>query len=295
MTGGLVVPVKTNSNPKYTESGVRCYHFDKIHQGVNSPDALSNNMHEIIIHEKCISTRPGTPDSTTLLSGMELFGAPGEFTEFCNDDRTPIVTVGKNADTMNLPGKRYEGQRNIITRACVDRTVLVPANKFSSFPYEEWDGTLRVVKSNGTEIASTNGSWEVLDAIRYFNPASPNLISYISDLCYEKTADGRMTHGGACDQMTNYGKVTGITWDDRRSAFQGRERGQYMSYHRIQNAGGAEVWYTDPFGRNAQTTPFAGSIRQVVSPVNLPDIQNADPRIVQREHDSGGGTVHAPN
>lgn len=292
MTGGLIVPYK-NGESNWTDSGISCYHFDKIHQGVSSADALSNNMHEIIIHEKCTSKRPGTPNSTTLLSGMMTFGAPGEFTEFCNDKRTTIVSVGKNAETMNLPGTRGDGTRNIITRACAERTILVPDGKFSSFPYEEWDGTLRVVKPNGTEVAANNGSWEVLDAIRYYNPNSPTMISYVSDLCYENK-NGLKFRGNPCDAMTNYGTTTGITWDDRRSFFHGLSRGQYINYHRINNAGGSEVWYTDPFGRNASTTPFPGSIKQIVSPVSLTQFPS-DPRIVQRENDSGSGTVHAPN
>ncbi len=293
MTGGLIVPYKTANNT-WDNSGVSCYHFDKIHQGVSSPDALSNNMHEIIIHEKCTSTRQGTPDSTTLLSGMMTFGAPGEFTQFCNDNRTDVIQVGKNADTMNLPGTRGDGTRNIITRGCIERTVLVKEGQWSSFPYEEWDGTLRVVKANGTEIAASNGSWEVLDAIRYYNPASPTMISYTADTCYETLPDGRRTRGGTCDAMTNYGAIKGITWDDRRSAYQGRVRGQYVNYHRINNAGGPTVWYTDPFGRNASPNYFPGSIKQVVSSVNLPQF-SSDPRIVQRENDDGNGTVHAPN
>jgi hypothetical protein len=67
----------------------------------------------------------------------------------------------------------------------------------------------------------------------------------------------------------------------------------------LNNSGGSEFVYTDPFGRNAQATPFPGSTKQEISAKNLnygtifgfP----IDPRVNDRYHNDGGGTVHAPN
>jgi len=296
MTGGLVVPVKNASgSPKWNQSGVRCYHFHKIHQGVSTPDALVNNLHEAIMHTKCFSSRSDFPTSTTLLSGMIPYGAAGEFTRFCGQDRTQIVTIGKTSTNQNWPGSRSDGMRNIGTADCVRTSVLVPEGQWSSFPYEIWAGGLRVTSSNGSLIAQNiGGSWEVLDAIRYYDPASANKISYAMDYCF-MTDGNRKVRGGPCEWATNYGSIRNITWDDPRSAFRGLNRGQYAMPHKINNSGGSEYWYTDSLGRNASRTPFAGSIRQMVSTVNADVKFSTDPRIVGRWHDSGNSTVHAPN
>jgi hypothetical protein len=188
-----------------------------------------------------------------------------------------------------------EARRNILTRACVERKVLVPDGQFSAFPYEDWDGTLKIRTASGKNIAELSGAWEVLDAIRYYNPASTNLISFFSDLCYEVTPTGNRARGGACDQMTDYGNIKGITYDSPASGFRGVHRGLYVNQYTIDNAGGSQYYYTDSFGNNAQTTPFKGSVRQFVSSVKAPLIPKGNRRIIQRWHDDGGNTVHWPN
>ena len=79
------------------------------------------------------------------------------------------------------------------------------------------------------------------------------------DLCYDTSllSVGRKYRGGPCDWATNYGQITGITWDDPRSAFRGVHRG--MNYSTL--IGGLSI----------------------------------DPRVTDREHDDGQGSVHAPN
>ncbi len=295
VTGGVVVPVKNNTLSKWSQSGIRCYHFHKVHQGVSTPDAFTNNLHEVIIHTKCSSTRQDFPASTTLFTGMIPFGAPGEFTRFCGDDRNQIIVTGKTDANANWPGTRGSGMRNIGDRSCVEQTVLVPEGQWSSFPYEIWTGSFVVRTNTGREIASMTGpGWEVLDAIRYYDPNATNRISYAMDYCYQ-TNGTRRARGGSCMLATNYGLITGITWDDPRSAFRGLSRGQYIVPHQIANGNGSTYWYTDAFGGNAQTTPFPGSIRQIISPVNARITFDMDPRIVLREHSDGNRSVHGPN
>ncbi len=294
MTGGVVVPQKsTASGRKWDETGIRCYHFQKVHQGVNSPDAFSNNLHELLIYTNCVSTRASFPSSKALLTTMIPFGAPQEFTRFCGADRNQIISV-PNANLTNFPGTRQDGFRNIVTRDCVESSMLVPAGQFSSFPYEIWSAGIRIRTANNTVLASNGGAWEVLDAIRYYNPTATNKISYLADVCYETQGD-RKARGGTCDVMTNYGAITGITWNDPRSRFRGVQRGQYVNPHILNNAGGATVWYTDPFGGNATTTPFPGATKQMLSSVKTTTDFSIDPRIILRTHDTGSNTVHAPN
>jgi hypothetical protein len=59
-----------------------------------------------------------------------------------------------------------------------------------------------------------------------------------------------------------------IDYDDTRSGFNGSRRQVDINDNVISNGGGPTVWYSDPFGRNARTTPFPGSIRQFIASVN---------------------------
>jgi len=41
------------------------------------------------------------------------------------------------------------------------------------------------------------------------------------DMCYTTESNGDQARGGACAESTGSGVVTGITWDDPRSPFNG--------------------------------------------------------------------------
>ena len=74
--------------------GVTCDHLTVVHQGSHSPDALSNNVHELLYAVRC-------DDGTELIADMiSRFGDAGEYTRSCE----PAVTV---ATTDNgYPGGR---------------------------------------------------------------------------------------------------------------------------------------------------------------------------------------------
>lgn len=315
-TGGFVIPRdpteeerRLKPDTKWYASGVRCYFFDKFHQGVNSQDAFSNNIHELLFHSKCTSTRSDYQANEQILTGMIAFGIPGQFTRFPTEQeekegvqRTdPVLYVKAVSDANNskFPSDP-DATRIIPNRSLIETTVLLPPpetnnNRFSGFPYEIWAGQLEIRKPDGTKITGMGGSWEVLGSIRYFYPGKPNNMGYLADVCYEVIGN-RRTRGGTCDDMTNYGKILGITWKDTRSGFKGIHRGQYMEVPReINNAGGSQYYYTDAFGKNASTAPFKGSVRQMISTVNTRVNFASQPRIIQRYHDEGEGTVHAPN
>lgn len=298
MMGGVVVPVNNpTGSPKFLASGIRCYYFDKIHQGVHSPDALTNNLHELIRHTKCISTRSDYPNHTSIVSGMIAFGSPGEFTEFCSDARNSIIRLGTNETNAMYPHGADTSRRNILTRSCVERTILVPSGSFSAISYEDWIGQFQIRDNKGKMLFDAGeGQWEVLDSIRYYNPNATNKIGYMADLCYE-TLGGRRARGGVCDEMTEYGKRKDIAWNNPFSGFRGVHRGQYLKPPTIRNSGGKQYLFTDSFGGHASEQPFVGSIRQRVDTVNADasKLFSLNNRIVQRMHDDGESTVHAPN
>jgi hypothetical protein len=54
------------------------------------------------------------------------------------------------------------------------------------------------------------------------------------------------------------------------------------------------VWYTDPYGRKARTTPFPGSIKQWIAKIDNGGREGQGP-VIGRERNYGGTGVHAPN
>lgn len=302
------------------DTGVRCFYLAKVHQGVSTADAFTNNLHEVFYFAECHSAKGKAYDQQISLAEMVPFGRPGEFSSFeplcgqsARGDRARKVVLGQNDVNRYYPSG--PGVREIITRECVERGFLVPEGRYSGNFYEAWPATLRVVTKGGLEVAGRiNLLFDVEDAARYYYPdavkaergyvnaAAGANRGFSMDLCYDTSLlrEGRRARGGACDTATKYGAVAGIGWDDPRSAFRGVHRGMYFTPATLNNAGGSSTWYTDPFGGSAQTKPFEGSIRQLVTKATLNYSTlikglPLDPRVVDRVHDDGGGRVHAPN
>jgi hypothetical protein len=87
----------------------------------------------------------------------------------------------------------------------------------------------------------------------------------------------------------------GVTaFDDPRSPFDGTRRDVYLSGTTVANAGGDGLYWTDPYGGNASTTPFPGGVCQLVSRTQN-DGATATVQVFGRNksHDAEG--VHAPN
>ena len=58
--------------------GVTCDYLVRVHQGSHSPDALSNNVHELLYASRC-------SDGTEIISNIvSRFGAPGAYTRGCD-------------------------------------------------------------------------------------------------------------------------------------------------------------------------------------------------------------------
>ncbi len=293
---------------KYT--GVRCYYLAKPHQGVSSADAFTNNVHEVFYFANCWADNSSYNQKISV-AVMMPFGKPGGFNKFMplcgierREDPQDFVNIGTNA--MNANYLSGPGNREIVSRDCVERGILVPQGQFSGNFYEAWPASLQITRSNGTSIASgINLLFDVEDANRYYDPSKPNNLGYTMDLCYEEISGGRRVRGGACEWATNYNTGPSvptsqrIAWNSPRSGFKGIHRGMYFMPAVISNAGGPEYWYSDPYGRNASATPFPGSIKQQISSKNLNYStlinDSIDPRVNDRIHDDGNGSVYAPN
>jgi hypothetical protein len=315
MTDGVHIQ---RNNP-WADTGVRCRFLAKVHQGVSSPDAFVNNLHEVQYFASCTHSNSAFNQKINLVKMMG-FNKPGGFTKFMpmcgiqrRDDPQDFVWLGTTAmNSMYPPGP---GDREIITRDCIETGFLVPSGSWSGNLYEAWSAPLQLFDASGRAIASgINLLFDVEDANRYFypenlkalrgynNPNAGTNLGFTMDLCYDTTlaSQGRIARGGPCEWATDYGRNKNITWDDPRSAFRGLHRGMYFAPAVLDNAGGPSTWYTDPFGNQGSPTWFPGSIKQYLTSAKmnystLIGGQPFDPRVVDRTHDDGAGTVHAPN
>jgi hypothetical protein len=302
------------------DTGVRCFYLTKVHQGVSTPDAFTNNVHEVFYFASCWHPQRTELAQRLSIATLVAFGRPGGFTSFqplgqpdgCSMRRNQaqdFTFVGLNDVNTHYP--TGPGDREIIHRECVEAGFLVRGEQFSGNFYEAWPAELRIEgrRSDRPIVSGVNLLFDVEDASRYFYPEGLKQargytkelgtnLGRSMDLCYEKLGE-RQARGGACGLVTESGRITDITWDDPRSAFRGVHRGHYFKPGILDNLGGSEIVYTDPFGRRASRKPFPGAIRQFVSArrLNYSSLIGVpiDPRVADRRHDDGGRTVHAPN
>ncbi len=309
-TGGVWVG-KLGDGRMAKDTGVRCYYLAKPHQGTSTADAFVNNIHEVFYFADCRHSNTAYNQKVSV-AVLQPFGKAGGFTKFmplCGVERRAsdqdFVNIGLTDSNRNYPSGA--GNREIISRDCIEKGFLVPSGQYSGNMYEAWPASLSINRSNGTSLLSgINLLFDVEDANRYYNPTKPNNLAYSMDLCYEEIAGGRRARGGACEWATNYNSGPNvpasqrIAWNNPRSGFRGIHRGMYFMPAVVSNAGGSEIWYSDPLGGNAQTTPFTGSIKQQMPAKNinystLIGGDNIDPRVNDRVHDDGNGSVYAPN
>lgn len=275
-------------NTQKVETGVNCDYFVKVHQGVHSKDAFNNNLHEVLYAASC------NDGQEIRLSTMQKFGKVGQFTRLCDPigDRKTVINTG--FDNTNAAYPSGTGDRQLQDRDCTYNHFLVPTGKFSPNSYEAWPTDIALTKPGGQVLLSgINLLFDVLDPIRYFDPARQNRVAYFAELCYEVKPNGDRYRGGQCS-----GIPSGVQWDDPRSRFRGVHRGVYFKPGTIiNNQGGSLYWFTDPFGGNATTSTAAGKIRQMVIQRNVDYAKqfngNPVPEAIIRVHASQG--VHAPN
>jgi hypothetical protein len=264
---------------------VRCDVLVKLHQGTHSKDAFTNNVHELVYHIVC---NDGTAMHITMLTAI---GKPGEFVRSC--DGSTHVTVGP-ATPLNSPNGG--GQRPIPDRECILEHMLVGGTRNSNLSaalHESWQTSNAIRTEDGHTLASFDPYFQVPFPSRYYDPTAPNITGRPIDMCYATEANGDRARGGACAESTGNGSVTGITWDDARSPFNGVRRHVDINGNRISNEEGPAVWYTDPYGRRAKRDPFPGSIRQVIATINT--ALNPHGPSIGGDRNYGGPGVRAPN
>lgn len=307
-------PVRREDNPGYkvdyrndvrlyaksgADLGVTCDVLVRYHQGSHSPDATSNNVHETLFAIRC-------DDGTEVISNaFTRFGDPGEYIRGC--DPGVVVPTTDNG----YPGG--EGGRLIPDRACMETHFLVgPGRTTSAFAlWEQWIGQNRLHTGDDPEAGRTLASFytrfDLFDPARYADPdpaatPAPGYATRIGrplDLCWEALPGGaRVDRSYApCATATRGWTVpfeARPAYDSPESPFVGAQREVRLRGVSVANADGPTAWYTDPYGGNASTEPFPGSICQLVSSTD----NTGQPEVQERTFrgpDLGGQGVHPPN
>jgi hypothetical protein len=230
-------------------TSITCDVLVKLHQGTHSKDAFTNNLHELVYAAKCSD---GVFAYATFLTAI---GDPGQFIKACNHTVDVVEVVGP-ATPSNSPNGN--GKRRIPDADCVHQGQVD----------EEWNTSSQIRGApaprmpDGALLAHFNPYFNVTLPSRAYDPTIVGLLLRPMDACYSGTIAAGSVAAVECRDATDHGTILGITFDDPRSPFNGATR--RVAINRLVLPGSATmVWYTDPFGQNARTTPFPGSVRQV--------------------------------
>ncbi|MFD5600103.1 hypothetical protein ACFWHR_08600 [Leucobacter sp. NPDC058333] len=253
-----------------------CDFLIKQHQGSWSPDATSNNAHEILYAAKC---NDGTEIITSMLS---RFGNANEMYSTCATD-TPISTVGST-----LPAGDG-GKRIIPTQECL------AANATDWSLYELWEGENAVTSSDGIELARFDPWFGIRNPSRIYDArtstATVNGISRPLDLAWLATGapTDYLWSGLAAQERFDY--------RDPRSPFDGAQRDFYLADLQLADPEtDGDVVYSDPYGGNAQAMPTVGSVPQLIHPGSvLGTVELARQKFDAKADFGARNGVHAPN
>lgn len=263
---------------------VTCDALVAFSQDTHTADAFGNAQHAVIYAIDCAGSGAADGYRTRLIvSAIATFGTP------------------------QLAG----GDRVVPTLQSVSNSVWVPVGQTSDYRAglaDDWATTVTVTRADGSLLARFDLR------LRNFNPSrllENGQLARVLSVCHRGVnAAGqivddpgqagsivRQARGGLCATMTPAqtpatALAQRIAFDSRDSAFTGCQREVVLGSIEVRNPGGPNVWYTDPFGANARTTPFAGSVKQHIgasTPVNV----TLEPET--RDASACGAGVHVPN
>lgn len=249
---------------------VVCDYLMKLHQGSHSSDATKNNSHELIYAAQC------TDGTELVVSHLTSLGNPNEFTQTCSDK--VITTAGSN-----LPAGEG-GRRRIPDLECLTTSDDIWAT------YETWEVDSRITTAGGETLASFDPWFGIRNPSRYFDNNTT-----------DPANGGRPMvelAGMFDDESSPWSEITpGMDKNDPASPFDGAQRDSYVAETIVDNQDGPVIWYTDPYGGNASTTPFAGSVRQYIAATSNTHLPGLARQAFGFSHDYGapGSGVHAPN
>ncbi|MEP6765821.1 MAG: hypothetical protein ABJB66_16015, partial [Gemmatimonadaceae bacterium] len=182
--------------------------------------------------------------------------------------------------------------------SCLLPRVLVSSGQQTDFNnlHESWETSNEVRTADGKRIAFFNPYFQVFRPSRYYDPAVVGVVGRPVALCAITSGDLKV-RSNECSGMTTTvaGALVALDYDDALSSFNGVHRQIDINDNVVSNSDGPAVWYSDPFGQKARTTPFTGSIRQFVSTINNDYGVGVNGPVIGGDRNYGGKGVRAPN
>jgi len=266
-----------------------CDELLKFHQGTHSPDALTNNLHELSYNVRCAYKDNGAVIETRFTALLPV-GHPGGISVNRECDETQPLH-----DAIGPPSPADSPDGRFTSRALPDAVcaaAVVAGNGEIRRLTEIW--TMAVFARNAGKLRRFEifPYAFVANPSRYFDPAQPGKIGRTIDLCYQGAK------GFSCDQVRRLTDRAGgakIAWDDSRSPFNGAWRLLNANHFVVQNEGPSTV-YTDVFGTRFSATSFPGAIKQYIAGNHTSDGLDGEIFIPFQNFasDSKDG-IHAPN
>jgi hypothetical protein len=278
----------------------KCDVLFKLHQGTHSPDALTNNLHELFYYASC-------GDGTKIQwRNLQAFGHPGKVqTHGCKDATKGIdIAVSEIAVGVAVPATSPDGGgiRRLPGNSCVEASTLVSKGNWSDIHTirEDWEVSVhRRVQPDPAKPAMSldfTPYFQVYNPSRYFDPTSPNKVSRPLDLCF-KRGDLEWRDDKTCDSVRAQATAGTMAYTDPRSPFNGADRKIQMNTLSIDNASGTTRWYSDVYGENLRTSPDASKgiiLEQFIgSVINTPAGKDFRGPVLVGNYGHNG--VHAPN
>jgi hypothetical protein len=175
--------------------------------------------------------------------------------------------------------------------------VLVGEGQLSQYSlglYEDWISSNYLRTAGGAQVAYFDPRFAVLNPSRYALGSPAPGIGRVLEACFEiEPGTGDRARGGYCAAAQSYAGP--LAWDSPRSGFDGARREVHFNQTEVVNPGGPIRWYTDPYGGRASTTPFPGSIRQLIAGVDNRRGYPLESQAFGTDRHYGGAGVHAPN
>jgi hypothetical protein len=265
----------------------------KFHQGTHSPDAFTNNIHELLLNERCAASNGGQITEARY-NAMIPLGRPGGFSPSeCPGFGGSFINVGP-AVPADSPSDTTSLGRLITEPGCIQAIRDGKTHQDPLYPNpvpftvsDMDDFWFSNVSVSSSQLSFTLAPlFYVVNPSRYYDPAKSDKNGRIVDLCYTDLAGG-----DSCAQARRVTDQTGqkVTWDSTQSPFKGTLREFRPGTFSVRNSGPTTV-YTDVYGRNVSTTPFAGSIQQYFS-------GNSSTSLYVRgaTRDYNADHIHAPN
>ncbi len=287
-------------------NGTTCQILTKLHQGTHSPDAFTNNMHELFYNVSCSN------GVEVRWRGMHMFGAAGKVSLICGNDPAPGFFTPTTSPTLD-----NNSQRQITDKQCLnDLLTKIRQGENASAEYyknyaEDWPtgfihglyrknsgeyvdnwGQTGVDRNHSMLFEISGGTYfSVRRPSRYFDPTKPNNLGRRIDMC--SINELRYLQGDCAEVNDLQKNGDQITWDDPRSPFKGTERTVHFDGFNIKNNTNRDTWYSNAMGTVIRPQPDAANgvtIEQFISKT-----RDANYYFGNRGDDFDAKGVHAPN